>query len=210
MNYLNSGPIAQPPAKREPKKAHSTASGNIARQGREDSQSALNRLNQSHQSEMRVPQNQGLFSNDLGNPQELNLETFDPFVEYSEAQNCLAFVLLAICKNIQVNALQAASLLANGNKYLSQLIVRGKKNQFQPLIAMLSDVYKHMATLVKLIEQEESQGSVKFVLQAFKAVFHSANIDVAKYGCRIYSKILYDLANREYLPDAWEWYSLLT
>lgn len=205
MSYLNTGPLAHPPPKRDAKKAHSTATENAVKNGREDSQSALNRLNQSVQSERKVPQNQGLISNDLGNPQELNLETFDPFIEYSQTQNCLGFVLLAICKNIQVNALQAASLLANGNKYLSQLIIRGKKNHFQPVIAMLSDVYKHMPTLVKLIEQEESQGSVKFVLQAFKAIFHSANIEVAKYGCRIYSKVLYDLANRDYLPDAWEW-----
>lgn len=205
MSYLNTGPLAHPPPKREAKKAHSTAIEKVVKNGREDSKSALNRLNQSIQSETKVPQNQGHFSNDLGNPQELNLETFDPFIEYSQAQNCLGFVLLAICKNIQVNALQAASLLANGNKYLSQLIIRGKKNHIQPVIAMLSDVYRHMPTLVKLIEQEESQGSVKFVLQAFKAIFHSANIEVAKYGSRIYSKVLYDLANRDYLPDAWEW-----
>jgi hypothetical protein len=205
MNVVQAGPLAKPPATKEHKKPLSTVSGNKAGPGQEDSQSVLNKLNKSIQSERKIPENQGLFRNDLGNPQELNLETFDPFIEFSQAPNCLGFVLLAICKNIQVNALQAASLLANGNKYLSQLIIRGKKNLFQPVISMLSDIYKNVATLIRLVEQEESQGSVKFVLQAFKGVFLSNNLEVAKYGCRIYSKVLYDLANREFLPDAWEW-----
>jgi hypothetical protein len=206
MNVVGAGPLVNLPPTKEHKKPLSTVSGNKAINANEDSQSVLNKLNKSIQSEKRIPENQRLFRNDLGNPQELNLETFDPFIEYQQAENCLGFVLLAICKNIQVNALQAASLLANGNKYLSQLIIRGKKNLFQPVISMLSDIYKNIATLIKLIEQEESQGSVKFVLQAFKGVFLSNNIEVAKYGCRIYSKILYDLANRDFLPDAWEWY----
>lgn len=210
MNVVGAGPLVNLPAKQEPKKPMSNVSGNRGGNPNEDSQSVLNRLNKSIQSDRRIPENQGLFRNGFENPQELNLETFDPFIEYHQAPNCLAFVLLSICKNIQVNALQAASLLANSNKYLSQLIIRGKKNQFQPVISMMSDIYKNIATLIKLIEQEESQGSVKFVLQAFKTVFLSGNIEVAKYGCRIYSKVLYDLANREFLPDAWEWYRLIT
>lgn len=205
MNVIGAGPIAHPTQPKEHKKPLSTATGAKPINPFEDSQSVLNKLNKSIQSERKIAENQGLFRNDLGNPQELNLETFDPFIDYKEAQNCLGFVLLAICKNIQVNALQAASLLANGNKYLSQLIIRGKKNLFQPVISMMSDIYKNITTLIKLIEQEESQGSVKFVLQAFKGVFLSNNLEVSKYGCRIYSKILYDLANRDFLPDAWEW-----
>jgi hypothetical protein len=207
MNVLANGPLAQPPQVKDTKKALSTNSGQ-PQQKRADS--ALgSRVDRSIQSEMKVPQNQGLFKDDLGDPQKLSLETFDPFVDYPQAQNCLSFILLAICKNIQVNAVQAASLLANGNKYLSQLLVKGKKGNYQPVISMLSDIFKNMPTLLKLVEQEESQGIVKFILQCLKGVFHSQNIEVAKYGCRIYSKLLYDLANRDFLPDAWEWFGSL-
>ena len=205
MNIAGTGPMvaAQKNAK-EQKKAHSTASGpNIS--GKDDSQGLLNRLNRSVQSELKLTGRDDLYKHDLGSAQELNLETFDPFVEYGDAPNCLGFVILAICKNIQVNALQAASLLANGNKYFNQLLVKGKKGLFQPIVSLLAEVYKHLPVLLRLAEQEETQGSIKFVLQAFKGAFHSNSIEVAKVGCRIYSKLLYDLANKDFLPDAWEW-----
>ena len=208
MNILATGPIAPPVQQKVNKKALSTASENPRQPQRENSALA-SKANLSIQSEMKVPDNQGLFRDNLGDPNKLSLETFDPFIEYSKAANCLSFILLAICKNIQVNAVQAASLLANGNKYLSQLIVKGKKGNFQPVISMMSDIYKHISTLITLIEAEESQGIVKFVMQSLKGVFHSNSIEVVKYGCRIYSKILYDLANRDFLPDAWEWFGSL-
>lgn len=205
MQVAAHGPLVAPAkAQKEQKKAQSTASGPDL-SGKDDSQGLLNRLNRSTQSEQKVPGRDDLYRHELGGAQELNLETFDPFVEYSEAPNCLGFVILAICKNVQVNALQAASLLANGNKYFSQLLVKGKKGLFQPIVALLADVYKHLPVLLRLAEQEEAQGSVKFVLQAFKGCFHSQSLEVAKVGCRIYSKLLYDLANRDFLADAWEW-----
>ncbi len=205
MQMAGAGPLVSPQkAGKEPKKAQSAASGpNLS--GKEDSQGLLNRLNRSVQSELQVAGREDLYRQDLSSAQELNLETFDPYVEYSDAPNCLGFVLLAICKNIQVNALQAASLLANGNKYFNQLLIKGKKGLFQPIVALLAEVYKHLPVLLRLAEREEAQGSVKFVLQAFKGAFHSNSLEVAKVGCRVYSKILYDLANKGFLSDAWEW-----
>ena len=202
MNIVNTGQIVNNNNNTKKKKAYSTVSGNDNNMKEDSQHSIMNRLNRTAQSDNNNKNKIDIYDN---NNNELNLETFDPYIEYNDAPNCLGFIILSICKNIQINAIQAASLLANGNKYFNQLLIRGKKGIFQPIISLLSDVYKYVHILIKLIEQEESQGSVKFILQVLKGIYHSNNIDVCKIGCRIYSKILYDLANRDYLSDAWEW-----
>lgn len=204
MTFINMG---QPKGKKvenlntEASKQKSTAS--VKHVKKETLDNSLKRVNRTALSEQGDHQH-GPFieEHDRG---EINLDNFDPFVEYDQSTSCLGFTLLAICKNIQVNAMQAASLLSNSNKFLSQLIVKGKKNNFQPIINMMQDIFSNSAHLLKLMEKEETQGSVRFVLQAFKGAFHSNDLEVAKWGCRIYSKIIYDLANRDFLPDAWEW-----
>lgn len=74
---------------------------------------------------------------------------------------------------------------------------------------MMQEIYANCGVLLRHIDNEESYGSVKFVLQSLKSSLLSKSLDVTQWGCRVYSKILYDLANSEMLPDAWEWFSSL-
>ena len=74
------------------------------------------------------------------------------------------------------------------------------------MVNFTQEVYANSSTMSKLIEKEVSMGSVKFVLHALKSCLLSKDIDVAKWGCRIYSKVIYDLANVNILSDVWEWF----
>lgn len=74
---------------------------------------------------------------------------------------------------------------------------------------MLQEIYGNCGILLKHIENEEQYGSVKFVLQALKSSLLSFSLDVTQWGCRVLAKILYDLANSDMLPDAWEWFASL-
>lgn len=49
---------------------------------------------------------------------ELNLESFNPFIEYDDTKSCLEFVILAVCRNMNINGLQvsARSESSNSNK----------------------------------------------------------------------------------------------
>lgn len=59
------------------------------------------------------------------------------------------------------------------------------------------------------MDHEETHGSIKFILQAYKPALISKELAVAKWGCRVISRILYDLANSDTLPLAWEWFGNL-
>lgn len=53
------------------------------------------------------------FMDNAQNPpknEELDLETFDPYIEYSDTRSCLEFFVLAICRNIRINAIQVIQL----------------------------------------------------------------------------------------------------
>lgn len=73
----------------------------------------------------------------------------------------------------------------------------------------MQEIYVNCDVLLKHMEEEEGYGSIKFVLQALKPSLISKEIGVAKWGCRVFSKILYDLANGDTLSVAWEWFSSL-
>ena len=74
------------------------------------------------------------------------------------------------------------------------------------MINFVQEIYANSSILIRLIEKEVNMGSVKFVLQAVKSTLLSKDVDVAKWGCRIYSKLVYDLANLNILSDVWEWF----
>jgi hypothetical protein len=52
----------------------------------------------------------------------------------NETVTCLEFLLNLICKAFKMSPKQAAGLLTNANKYLNIAIIKGLKNQFEPVV----------------------------------------------------------------------------
>ncbi|KRX04789.1 Armadillo-type fold [Pseudocohnilembus persalinus] len=99
----------------------------------------------------------------------------------------------------------AAALLSNGNKYLAHVLIKGVKNQFEPVQAFLQNVYINLQRVILFIEVSEENAIV--FLQTIKPSILSKNEDTALWGCRIMSKLAFDLANIELLPIVYEWFT---
>lgn len=54
--------------------------------------------------------------------------------ELGDSECLLEFFILNLCKNLQLKPKQAASLLIKNAKYLAHIIVKGVKNQYEPII----------------------------------------------------------------------------
>jgi len=121
-------------------------------------------------------------------------------------ENCLEFLLVTISRSFNLKPKQAAGLLTDSNKYLSHILVKGLKGDFDPVTAWLMEVYSWSKSFSNLIKIEEDNNSVNMVLNAFKGGLFSKQKDVAIWTAKIFTKLAYDFANTGLLRQAWEWY----
>lgn len=123
----------------------------------------------------------------------------------TETKSLLEFFLVAISRNFSLRPKQSASLLANGNKYLAHVFVKGLKNEFGPVEKFLQEIYVSMKRLLVFVEIEE--GNIPIILNTLKPGLLSKNEEVALWSGRILSKLCFDMANLELLAPAYEWFS---
>lgn len=85
----------------------------------------------------------------------------------SETESTLEFVLLTLCRALNLKASQSVALLANGNEYLTHCVVKGVKGRFEPMVNWYKDIYsysKHLATMLEAeIEQAKVTQDVKII-----------------------------------------------
>jgi len=51
----------------------------------------------------------------------------------SETKTTLEYMIVLLSKNLGLKSKQSAGLLADGNKYLAHIFVKGVKGQFEPI-----------------------------------------------------------------------------
>lgn len=51
-----------------------------------------------------------------------------------EAQSCLEFLILSLCQSFQLTIKQGAGLLTQNGKFLNQVIQKGLRGQFEPVL----------------------------------------------------------------------------
>lgn len=52
----------------------------------------------------------------------------------AETKNCLEFFLVSICRNFEVKPKQAAALMTHNNTYLVQVVIKGLKGNYGPIV----------------------------------------------------------------------------
>lgn len=55
-------------------------------------------------------------------------------IALSSTHNCLEFFLVSISRNFDLNPKKAAALMSHNNTYLTQVIIKGLKGNFDPII----------------------------------------------------------------------------
>ena len=119
--------------------------------------------------------------------------------ELRDSATVLQFVLASICKGLGLNSKQAAGLLADNNKYLIHVCVKGVKSDFGKVVNWYTTVYKEARALADLIEKEESNGGVRVTLGIVSAGLYSPNVDVASWAAKLLTKLGQELDERQLL-----------
>lgn len=118
--------------------------------------------------------------------------------------SCHEFLLTSFCKHFGIKPKQAAGLLAQRDKYLTHIIVRGLRGKAEPIIGWYQDMYASLKTIVQLIQKEKARGSLKLMLSALRPGLVSYSLEVAIWACRLFARFGSEFANFGLQPEAWE------
>ena len=84
-------------------------------------------------------------------------------------------------------------MLTEGNKYLAQIVIRGIKGNFKPILGWYQEVSANSKRLTNLVEAETPQSTTaKMALNTLKPGFYSKNPDVAYWACKLFAKIAHN------------------
>lgn len=135
---------------------------------------------------------------------QVDLSVLDVNKNLSETTSILEFLLVGLCKHLNLKVKQAMTLLSNNGKYLAHVLVKGVKSNYEQIQSWLQDIYINIKRVMTFIEVDEANMSIIF--QSLKPGLLSKNEEVALWSLRIYSKMSYELANMELLPTGYEWF----
>jgi len=121
--------------------------------------------------------------------------------ELSASSTVLQFVLVSLCKSMELKSKQAAGLLADNNKYLIHVCVKGVKSNYQKVCDWYALMYKELRLLATLMEKEEEHGSVKITLNFVSAGLYSGNQDVVLWCAKVLNKLGTYLDESKLLAD---------
>jgi hypothetical protein len=82
------------------------------------------------------------------------IDSIDTEKPLFEADSCLEFLILSFCHNFSLRPKQAVGLLTQGNKYLSQIVAKGLKGDFDAILYWIQDIYSNTERLTDLILEE--------------------------------------------------------
>lgn len=98
-------------------------------------------------------------------------------------------------------------MLSNNHKYLAHVVVKGVKEEFDPIIAWLNDLNLHANYLVSLMaKDDDKKHAMVFVHHALKAGFISKDSDVAQITCMLFQTLANEYLNQHLLSYAWDWF----
>ncbi len=76
--------------------------------------------------------------------------------------------MISISKNFKLSPQHTLNLFLDNNKFLAHLVVKGVKNSFDPIHAMLTDVTNNIDMIVASLFCTDEKESVKFFLDVLK------------------------------------------
>ena len=81
----------------------------------------------------------------------VDIQKISGFILYENCTSTLEFFIVSLCKNFQINAIQAIGLLSNNRKYLSAMCCSGINKNFLSIKKWLEDLQINYDILLKLI-----------------------------------------------------------
>lgn len=98
-------------------------------------------------------------------------------------------------------------MLANSNKYLIHVIIKGLKNDFRLVIELFKTVHSNCQVLMKIFAKKtEGISSTIQILNILKAGFYSNNSTVAQWACRTIENLGKLLQEKGFVPFVWDWF----
>ena len=141
-----------------------------------------------------------------GVEQTQQLANFTEKSGFGQCSNCLEFISLAMSKETGVKPLQVVPLFNENNKNWSTLITKGKNNDQKVIVRFYTHILSNITTLQHLIKIEDDDVGLTFSLEALKSGFMSKDLRVATLTCQVFAKLLKDLADRNHLESAWNFF----
>ena len=77
-------------------------------------------------------------------------------------------MVISIFKNFKLSRQHSLNLFLDNNKYLAHLLVKGVKNSYDPIFALLTDIYDNLGFIVVTLFCTDEKESVPFFLNAIK------------------------------------------
>jgi hypothetical protein len=99
---------------------------------------------------------------------------------------------------------QAIALLSDNNKYLAHVFVKGVKGEFGEIETLLEHWQRKVEMIVDRMGEQNDM--CFFFLQLLKPTLLSKSEEVAQWGCRLLARIAHELADRQLLPLAYDWF----
>ena len=116
----------------------------------------------------------------------------------------LAYVVSELMGCINITKEQAIALLEDNNKYLAHILVKGVKGEFQEIEKLMERWFMKVDFIVQRMAEQNDM--CFFFLQVLKPALLSKSEEVAQWTCRILSRIANELANKDLLPLAYDWF----
>ncbi len=127
----------------------------------------------------------------------------EPTKELGETKTCLEFFLLSLSKCFGLTPSQAAGLLADSNRYLSRILVRGVNKDYSNVTRWLMMLRENAGSFCSLIVAEEGAGAIPMALGTLKGGLFSKDQRTALETCLTLQAVCEEL--RPYHDQIMKW-----
>ena len=138
-------------------------------------------------------------------PKGVYLDSLDTTKSLDQSNSCIEFLILSFCSSFRLAPKQAAGLLARNNQFLSRILVKGLKGDYDPVVVWYQSLYQTTGHLCDLMRRDQT--SMDAVLMALKPGLESKAMEVVQWSFRTYTKLALDLEERGMSDRAWVWFA---
>jgi hypothetical protein len=128
----------------------------------------------------------------------LNINDIDTQKKYEYCSSVLEFIILSLCKNLNMRPRQAIALLSNNRKYLKKVCMYGYIFDFQVLKNLLNDIDDNKSILIDLISYSED--SLNIFYSTVGTLLYCKELDISLQACRLINDIKFNIGLN------WDWF----
>lgn len=133
--------------------------------------------------------------------------------DISKSTSVLEFFLKLVCKSMNLNLKQSASLFTDNKKYLNYILTKGMQNvEFRPVkeyyqeYLLNLDFYINLIDINSISQPTQISKNIELSLDCLKPGLISKNVDIAYLAGRCLTKTAYGLIEKNLIASAWDWF----